>query len=58
MQFLLVWLLFPIVLTILLSIARPLFYPRYMIFCIPPLSDSCSQPDSAVCGAGGCWAWP
>ncbi len=36
-QFLLVWLLFPIVLTILLSIARPLFYPRYMIFCIPPL---------------------
>jgi mannosyltransferase len=36
-QFLLVWLLFPIALTILLSIARPLFYPRYMIFCIPPL---------------------
>lgn len=36
-QFLLVWLLFPIVLTVLLSFARPVFLPRYMIFCIPPL---------------------
>jgi mannosyltransferase len=36
-QFLAVWLLFPILLTILLSIARPVFYPRYMIFCLPAL---------------------
>lgn len=36
-QFLLLWLLFPIVLTVLLSFARPVFLPRYMIFCIPPL---------------------
>jgi mannosyltransferase len=34
-QFLLIWLLFPILLTVLLSIARPLFLPRYMIFCLP-----------------------
>ena len=36
-QFLLLWLLFPIVLTILLSFARPVFLPRYMIFCLPAL---------------------
>ncbi len=36
-QFLLIWLLFPIVLTVLLSFARPVFLPRYMIFCLPPL---------------------
>lgn len=36
-QFLLIWLFFPIVLTLLLSFARPLFLPRYMIFCIPAL---------------------
>lgn len=36
-QFLLLWLLFPIVLTVLLSFARPVFLPRYMIFCLPPL---------------------
>src|SRR5215472_12871912 len=36
-QFLLVWLLFPIVLTVLLSFLRPVFLPRYMIFCIPAL---------------------
>ncbi len=36
-QFLFVWLLFPIVLTVLLSFARPVFLPRYMIFCIPAL---------------------
>ncbi len=36
-QFLLVWLLFPIVLTILLSFARPVFLARYMIFCLPAL---------------------
>jgi mannosyltransferase len=35
--FLFIWLLFPIVLTVLLSFARPVFLPRYMIFCIPAL---------------------
>lgn len=34
-QFLLIWLLFPIVLTALLSFARPVFLARYMIFCLP-----------------------
>lgn len=37
LQFLLIWLLFPILLTVLLSIARPVFLGRYMIFCLPPL---------------------
>lgn len=37
LQFLLVWFLFPIVLTVLLSFARPVFLPRYMIFCLPAL---------------------
>jgi mannosyltransferase len=36
-QFLLLWLFFPIVLTIALSIIRPVFLPRYLIFCLPPL---------------------
>jgi mannosyltransferase len=36
-KFLLVWLLFPVVLTILLSFARPVFLARYMIFCLPAL---------------------
>jgi 4-amino-4-deoxy-L-arabinose transferase-like glycosyltransferase len=36
-QFLFIWLLFPIVLTVLLSFARPVFLPRYMIFCLPAL---------------------
>ncbi|MBZ5684853.1 MAG: hypothetical protein LAP86_07440 [Acidobacteriia bacterium] len=36
-QLLLVWLLFPIVLTVLLSFARPVFLARYMIFCLPAL---------------------
>jgi mannosyltransferase len=36
-QFLLVWLLFPVGLTVLLSFARPVFLGRYMIFCLPPL---------------------
>lgn len=36
-QFLLVWLLFPIVLTVVLSFARPIFLARYMIFCLPAL---------------------
>jgi len=36
-RFLIFWLLFPIVLTVLLSFARPVFLARYMIFCIPGL---------------------
>jgi hypothetical protein len=36
-QFLLIWLLFPVVLTVLLSFARPVFLGRYMIFCLPPM---------------------
>lgn len=36
-QFLLLWLLFPVALTVLLSFARPVFLSRYMIFCLPPL---------------------
>jgi mannosyltransferase len=36
-HFLLVWLFFPVALTVLLSIARPVFLARYMIFCLPPL---------------------
>jgi mannosyltransferase len=34
-QFLLIWLLFPVVLTALLSFARPVFLGRYLIFCLP-----------------------
>lgn len=34
-QFLVIWLLFPIVLTLALSFARPVFLARYMIFCLP-----------------------
>jgi len=36
-QFLLLWLLFPILFTVFLSFARPVFLPRYMIFCLPAL---------------------
>jgi mannosyltransferase len=36
-QFLLLWLFFPVVLTVLLSFARPVFLGRYMIFCLPAL---------------------
>ncbi len=36
-QFLLIWLIFPVVLTVLLSFARPVFLGRYMIFCLPAL---------------------
>jgi mannosyltransferase len=36
-QFLFLWLLFPVVLTLVLSFARPVFLPRYMIFCLPAL---------------------
>jgi len=36
-HFLMICFLFPILLTILLSFARPVFLPRYMIFCLPAL---------------------
>jgi mannosyltransferase len=36
-QFLLVWLLFPVGLTVLLSVARPVFLARYFVFCLPAL---------------------
>ena len=36
-QFLLVWLLFPIILTIGISFLRPVFLPRFLIFCQPAL---------------------
>jgi mannosyltransferase len=36
-RFLLLWLLFPIVLTLGLSLAKPLFVARYFIFCLPAL---------------------
>jgi mannosyltransferase len=36
-QFLLLWLSFPVALTVLLSFARPVFLSRYMIFCLPAL---------------------
>lgn len=37
LQFLLLWFLLPILLTVVLSFARPVFLPRYMIFCLPAL---------------------
>jgi mannosyltransferase len=36
-RFLLCWLVFPILLTLGLSLAKPLFVPRYFIFCLPAL---------------------
>jgi mannosyltransferase len=36
-HFLFIWLLFPVVVTVLLSFARPVFLARYMIFCLPAL---------------------
>ncbi|HEY6370522.1 MAG TPA: glycosyltransferase family 39 protein [Candidatus Sulfotelmatobacter sp.] len=36
-QFLLLWLAFPVLLTVLLSFARPVFLGRYLIFCLPAL---------------------
>ncbi|MGO9087322.1 MAG: hypothetical protein ACLQBK_19050 [Candidatus Sulfotelmatobacter sp.] len=36
-QFLLIWLFFPVALTVVLSFARPVFLARYMIFCLPAL---------------------
>src|SRR5258706_3822551 len=35
LQFLLIWLLFPVALTLALSLARPVFLGRYLIFCLP-----------------------
>jgi len=37
LRFLLIWLIFPVALTVLLSLARPLFLGRYFIFCLPAL---------------------
>jgi mannosyltransferase len=37
LQFLLIWLLFPVALTLLLSLARPVFLARYLFFCLPAL---------------------
>ncbi len=36
-RFLLCWLLFPLLLTLGLSLVKPLFVPRYFIFCLPAL---------------------
>jgi len=37
LQFLLIWLLVPVALAVLLSLARPVFLGRYFIFCLPAL---------------------
>jgi len=37
-RFLLCWLLFPSAFTLVLSLAKPLFVPRYFIFCLPALA--------------------
>ena len=36
-RFLVCWLVFPIALTLALSLVKPLFVPRYFIFCLPAL---------------------
>jgi hypothetical protein len=36
-RFLVLWLAFPIVFTLALSLAKPLFVPRYFVFCLPAL---------------------
>jgi mannosyltransferase len=36
-QYLLLWLLFPVTLTLLFSLARPVLVARYFIFCLPAL---------------------
>jgi len=38
LRFLLIWLMFPVGLTLLLSLVRPLFLGRYFIFCLPALA--------------------
>src|SRR5207302_11094533 len=35
--FLLFWLIFPAVFTVVISIARPTFLARYLVFCLPAL---------------------
>src|ERR1039458_5698957 len=37
LRFLLIWLLFPVALTVVMSLARPVFLGRYFIFCLPAL---------------------
>lgn len=37
LQFLLMWLLFPITFTFVVSFLRPIFLPRYLIFCEPAM---------------------
>jgi mannosyltransferase len=37
LRFLLIWLIFPVALVVLLSLARPIFLGRYFIFCLPAL---------------------
>ena len=37
LQFLLIWLFFPVILTLLLSLVRPVFLARYLAFCLPAL---------------------
>ena len=36
-QFLLIWLLLPVALTVVLSVVRPVFLARYLLFCLPAL---------------------
>ena len=36
-RFLLIWLVFPVALTLALSVVRPIFLGRYFIFCLPAL---------------------
>jgi mannosyltransferase len=37
LRFLLLWLILPVALAVVLSLARPVFLGRYFIFCLPPL---------------------
>ncbi|MGA8439637.1 MAG: glycosyltransferase family 39 protein [Candidatus Sulfotelmatobacter sp.] len=37
LRFLLTWMLFPVAVTVLLSLVRPIFLARYFIFCLPAL---------------------
>ncbi len=36
-QFLLLWIFFPLIFTLMVSFARPLFLARYLIFCLPAI---------------------
>jgi len=53
-RFLLLWLLFPPLLILLFSWARPLFVPRYFIFCLPPLLLLAA---AGLARLGSPWAW-